>query len=85
MYSGMADVALSRATVLIIHAIDKIWENIVSKKYYITGGIGATSAGEAFGKNYDCLICQLIVRLVRLSASVPELPSISCAWRSKIL
>ena len=34
-------------------AIDAIWDNIVSKKLYITGGIGATSNGEAFGKNYE--------------------------------
>ena len=34
-------------------AIDRIWDNIVGKKYYITGGIGATSNGEAFGKNYE--------------------------------
>ena len=32
-----------------IKAIDKIWDNIVSKKIYITGGIGAHHAGEAFG------------------------------------
>lgn len=68
MYSGMADVAALTGDSAYIHAIDKIWENIVSKKYYITGGIGATSAGEAFGKTTNCLICQLIVRLVRLSA-----------------
>jgi len=32
---------------------DAIWENVVAKKLYITGGIGATSHGEAFGKNYE--------------------------------
>lgn len=53
MYSGMADVAALTGDSAYIHAIDKIWENIVGKKYYITGGIGATSAGEAFGKNYE--------------------------------
>ncbi len=35
-----------------IDAIDRIWENIVTRKLYITGGIGATSEGEAFGENY---------------------------------
>lgn len=52
MYSGMADVAALTGDSAYINAIDKIWENIVSKKYYITGGIGATSDGEAFGPNY---------------------------------
>lgn len=53
MYAGMADVAALTGDTAYIHAIDRIWENIVSKKYYITGGIGATSQGEAFGKNYE--------------------------------
>ncbi|MDR3188444.1 MAG: glycoside hydrolase family 127 protein [Prevotellaceae bacterium] len=53
MYSGMADVAALTGDTGYIHAIDKIWENVVAKKLYITGGIGATSHGEAFGKNYE--------------------------------
>jgi len=36
-----------------IKAIDAIWDNIVSKKMYITGGIGSTNNGEAFGDNYE--------------------------------
>ena len=53
MYSGMADVAALTGDTAYIHAIDRIWENIVSRKLYITGGIGATSHGEAFGRNYE--------------------------------
>ncbi len=53
MYAGMADVAALTGDSAYINAIDKIWDNIVGKKYYITGGIGATSNGEAFGKNYE--------------------------------
>ncbi len=52
MYAGMADVAALTGDSAYIKAIDKIWDNIVSKKLYITGGIGATSSGEAFGPNY---------------------------------
>ncbi|WP_314313693.1 beta-L-arabinofuranosidase domain-containing protein [Hoylesella saccharolytica] len=52
MYAGMADVAALTGDTAYIHAIDRIWENIVGKKLYITGGIGATSNGEAFGPNY---------------------------------
>jgi hypothetical protein len=52
MYAGMADVAALTGDKDYIAAIDKIWDNIVSKKLYITGGIGATSSGEAFGPNY---------------------------------
>lgn len=53
MYSGMADVAALTGDTAYIHAIDRIWDNIVSKKLYITGGIGATNNGEAFGANYE--------------------------------
>ncbi len=53
MYAGMADVAALTGDSSYINAIDRIWDNIVNKKLYITGGIGATSAGEAFGKNYE--------------------------------
>lgn len=53
MYSGIADVAALTGDKGYINAIDKIWNNIVGKKLYITGGIGATSDGEAFGANYE--------------------------------
>lgn len=53
MYAGMADVAAITGDSSYIKAIDKIWENIVTKKIYITGGIGARHAGEAFGDNYE--------------------------------
>ncbi len=53
MYAGMADVAALTGDSAYIKAIDRIWDNIVEKKYYITGGIGATSNGEAFGENYE--------------------------------
>ena len=53
MYAGMADVAALTGDKNYIKAIDAIWDNIVSKKLYITGGIGATNNGEAFGKNYE--------------------------------
>lgn len=53
MYAGMADVAALTGDKSYIEAIDKIWENIVGKKMYITGGIGSTASGEAFGKNYE--------------------------------
>lgn len=53
MYAGMADVAAITGDSSYIKAVDKIWDNIVSKKLYITGGIGARHQGEAFGANYE--------------------------------
>ena len=53
MYAGMADVAALTGDSAYIKAIDAIWNNIVTKKYYITGGIGARHSGEAFGNDYE--------------------------------
>ena len=53
MYAGMADVAALTGDQGYVDAIGNIWDNIVGKKYYLTGGVGATASGEAFGGNYD--------------------------------
>ncbi|MFC2155268.1 glycoside hydrolase family 127 protein [Acidobacteriota bacterium] len=53
MYAGMTDIAALAGDKSYIAAIDSIWDSVVSKKLYLTGGIGATNSGEAFGKNYD--------------------------------
>lgn len=53
MYAGMADIAGIMNDSTYLKAIDKIWENVVSKKLYITGGIGARHEGESFGDNYQ--------------------------------
>ncbi len=53
MYSGMADIAALTGDSDYLKADDRIWENVVSKKLYITGGIGARGGGEAFGDNYE--------------------------------
>ena len=53
LYSGIADVAALTGDSAYINAIDRIWENVVTKKLYLTGGIGAKHSGEAFGNNYE--------------------------------
>ncbi|MBR1409485.1 MAG: glycoside hydrolase family 127 protein [Prevotella sp.] len=53
MYASMADVAALTGDEDYIKAIDTIYENIVSRKYYLTGGVGARHAGEAFGADYE--------------------------------
>lgn len=53
LYSGVADVAALTGNKDYINAIDKIWVNMVTKKFYITGGIGARHSGEQFGDNYE--------------------------------
>jgi DUF1680 family protein len=53
MYSGMADVAALTGDQSYVTAIDRIWENMVGKKMYLTGGIGSTGGSEGFTENYD--------------------------------
>ena len=53
MYAGMTDIAVLYKDEAYKNAVDKIWDNIVTKKLYITGGVGARHDGEAFGNNYE--------------------------------
>lgn len=53
MYSGMADIAALTRDTAYVQAIDALWDNVVSKKMYVHGGIGAAGDGERFGKNYE--------------------------------
>ena len=53
MYSGMADVAALTGDQRYFNAITKIWENVATKKLYLTGGVGALSRGEAYGADYE--------------------------------
>ena len=53
LYSGVADVAALTGDEQYIAALDRIWSNVVEKKLYLTGGIGARRAGEAFGDDYE--------------------------------
>ncbi len=53
LYSAMADIAKYNNDAQLLAACKNIWNNIVNKKMYITGGIGATAEGEAFSFDYD--------------------------------
>lgn len=53
LYAAVADVAALTGDQKFLQAVDRIWENMVSKKYYIQGGLGAVPSGERFGDNYE--------------------------------
>lgn len=53
LYAGMADVAALSGDAAYLAAIDSIWQNMVSKKFYVQGGIGAVPSGERFGDAYE--------------------------------
>jgi len=53
MYAAMTDIAAIKNDSLYESAVIDLWENMVSKKMYVTGGIGAKHDGEQFGANYE--------------------------------
>lgn len=53
MYAGMTDIAALMKDKGYENAVNNLWENMVNKKMYITGGIGSRHDGEAFGANYE--------------------------------
>jgi hypothetical protein len=53
MYAAMTDIAALKNDTAYKKAIDNLWNNMVEKKMYLTGGIGAKHEGEAFGENYE--------------------------------
>lgn len=53
LYSGVADVAALTKDTAYFHAICRIWDNMATKKLYITGGIGSRAQGEGFGPEYE--------------------------------
>lgn len=53
MYAAMADLAALTGDADYVAAIDRIWEDVVGRKLYVTGGIGAQHKGEAFGDAYE--------------------------------
>lgn len=53
LYAGATDVAALTGDSTLRSAVGRLWDNTVGQKTYITGAIGATAAGEAFGKDYE--------------------------------
>lgn len=53
LYAAMADIAALTDDKKFLKAIDALWQNVVGKKIYIQGGIGAVGDGERFGENYE--------------------------------
>jgi hypothetical protein len=51
--TALADLAAVKKDARMIEACRRLWDNIVTKRMYITGGIGSTVRGEAFTLDYD--------------------------------
>lgn len=53
LYAGVADVAAHTGDQGFLQAMRRLWADVVQRKMYVTGGIGARHAGEAFGDAYE--------------------------------
>ena len=52
-YSGMADIAAETGDTDYESAVMSLWDNIVNRKHYVTGGIGSGESSEGFGPDYS--------------------------------
>ena len=53
LYCAMADLARLNSDEALLKACDTLFDNIINKRMYITGGIGSTAKCEAFTQDYD--------------------------------
>lgn len=53
LYTAMTDAAILLDDPAYAAAVDTIWQNVTSRKMYITGGLGARYAGESYGDDYE--------------------------------
>lgn len=53
LYCGMADVAALQNDTAYINTLNRLWDVIVNRNMYITGGIGSSASNEGFTEDYD--------------------------------
>lgn len=53
MYTGAADVAAHTGDADYLKAMQSVWEDVVYRNMYITGGIGSAGSNEGFSQDYD--------------------------------
>ncbi len=53
LYSGMADIATEYGDDSLRSALDRLWDDLHSKRLYATGGLGPSAANEGFTADYD--------------------------------
>lgn len=82
LLSGMADIGALAGDQELVDAARRVFDNIVTRQMYITGGVGATHVGEAFSLDYDlppercynetCASIALIMTAARLNRIAPD-------------
>jgi len=82
LYCAMADVAAETGDRALLDACLRLWKNVVTRRMYVTGGIGSTASGERFTNDYDlpndtayaetCAAIGLILWMHRMLAFRPD-------------
>src|SRR5258708_17290451 len=81
-YSAMADISMETGDPAYWSAMLSIWDNLVDRKYYVTGGIGSGETSEGFGGDYSlpttsaycesCSSCGLLFMQYKLNLATRE-------------
>jgi len=53
LFTGMADVAAEKELPAYVAALERVWDDVVLRNMYITGGIGSSGHNEGFTEDYD--------------------------------
>jgi len=53
LYCGMADVAALKHDTAYVSAMNRLWDDVVLRNMYVTGGIGSSKHNEGFTEDYD--------------------------------
>ena len=53
LYSGAADVYAETGEPVLLEALERLWENMTTRRMYVSGGLGSRYEGEAFGRDFE--------------------------------
>lgn len=53
LFAGATDVAVESDDSALFAAMERLWENMTTRRMYVTGGIGSSAQGERFTEDYD--------------------------------
>lgn len=53
LYTGAADVAVNTGDTGYMNAMKTVWEDVIYRNMYVTGGIGSSGRNEGFSQDYD--------------------------------
>jgi len=53
LYSGAADVYAEMGERALLQALWRLWENMTTRRMYVSGGLGSRYEGEAFGRDFE--------------------------------